>query len=100
MLCCILSIKGMFYNFVLETVICFDLKKKADTFFLSLYNIKVYINKKYVQEYSSSKTMLVYFFHGTVVVFILLYAMSLLDLFDQQPYRVTVSGDKLVSSVV
>lgn len=78
----------MFYNFVLDTVICFDLKKRADKFFLSLYNIKVYINKKYVQEYSSSKTMLVYFFHGTVVVFILLYAMSLLDLFDQQPYRI------------
>lgn len=78
----------MFYNVLLDTVICFDLKKTADKFVIFLYNIKVNINKKNVQEYSISKTMLGCFFHGTVVVFILLYAMSLLDLFDQQPYRI------------
>lgn len=56
----------------------------------------MYRNKKYVQEYSSSKTMLVYFFHGTVVVFILLYAMSFDGFIWSTAVSNTMSGDELV----
>lgn len=83
----------------MRNIIFFHNKKRADKFVLFLYNIKVYINTKYVQEYSSSKTMLVYFFHSTVVVFILRYAVFVGFIWSTAVSN-TVSGDELVSSVV